>query len=156
MGRGASSSRGKYMKYYQDMAHTPSDPWSELANAVVAQAADDYRRLCQRLIKSGVKMSVPEYRVLKGRIREIEVFFKSDWGFLLSHGLAKAIWEKLEAEFAEDIKDMESKREAWITSEEKRIEDEARARREAQHKEMVEAMFRGAFTEVYGEDGDEA
>ena len=156
MGRGASSSRGKYMQCYQDRDHTPSDPWSELANAVVAQAADDYRRLCQRLIKNGVKMSGPEYRVLQGRIREIEVFFKSDWGFLLSHGLAKVIWEKLEGEFAEDIKDMEAMRETWIASEEKRIEDEARARREAQHKEMVEAIFRDAFTEVYGEECDES
>lgn len=155
MGRGASSSRGKYMQCYQDRDHTPSDPWSELANAVVAQAADDYRRLCQRLIKSGVKMSGPEYRVLQGRIREIEVFFKSDWGFLLSHGLAPVIWEKLKDEFAEDINQMEADRKAWIASEEKRIEDDAKARKEQRRKEAVEATFRDAFTEVYGEDGDE-
>jgi hypothetical protein len=100
-------------------------------------------------------MSGPEYRVLQGRIREIEVFFKSDWGFLLSHGLAPVIWEKLRDEFAEDINQMEADRKAWIASEEKRIEDEAKGRREAQHKEMVEAIFRDVFTEVYGEDGDE-
>ena len=100
-------------------------------------------------------MSDAELCVLNGRIREIEVFFKSDWGFLLSHGLAKVIWEKLEAEFAEDIKDMEAKREAWIASEEKRIEDEAKARREEQHREMVDAIFRDVFSEVYGEDGEE-
>lgn len=143
------------MQYYQDRDHTPSDPWSELANAVVAQAADDYRRLCHKLITHGVKLSDAELRVLNGRIREIEVFFRSDWGFLLSHGLSKTILEKLQAEFAEDIKRMMADRKAWIASEEKRIEDEAKGRREAQHKEMVEAIFRDVFTEVYGEDGEE-
>jgi hypothetical protein len=148
-----------YSRYLNDLndptGKTKPDPWTDLANAIVAQAADDYRRLCKKMVERGATMEPVSFRILDGRIKEIEVFFKSDWGFLLSHGLAPVIWEKLKDEFAEDINQMEADRKAWIASEEKRIEDEAKARREAQHKEMVEAIFRDVFTEVYGEDGEE-
>ena len=59
-------------------------------------------------------MSGPEYRVLKGRIREIEVFFNSDWGFLLSHGLSRVILGRLQEEFANGIKTMHRDRNRLI------------------------------------------
>lgn len=109
------TSKGRYLKEYNDTdTRTPSDPWTDLANAVVAQAADDYRRLCHRLIKSGVKMSEIELNILNAKLNEIECFFQSEWGFLLSHGLAPTILEKLRAEVDDDICEMYTKRERWM------------------------------------------
>lgn len=104
-----------YSRYLNDLndptGKTKPDPWTDLANAIVAQAADDYRRLCKKMVERGATMEPVSFRILDGRIKEIEVFFKSDWGFLLSHGLAPAIWEKLQAEFADGIKEMLVRRE---------------------------------------------
>lgn len=104
------TSRNKYYKDYLS-ENSKADPWTDLANAIVAQAADDYRRLCKKLVDKGAKMEPFAYNVLNGRIKEIEVFFKSDWCVLLSHGLAPVIWEKLQAEFADDINEMLVRRE---------------------------------------------
>ena len=108
------TSRNKYYKDYLSENASRADPWTDLANAIVAQAADDYRRLCKRLVGNGAKMEPFAYNVLNGRIKEIEVFFKSDWGVLLSHGLSPVIWEKLQAEFADDINEMLVRREKWL------------------------------------------
>lgn len=79
------------------------DPWKELANAIVEMTADDYRRNMTRMIKRGLSMSDFELVTVQSYITECRVFFESDWGDLLSHGLADVIWEKLQAEFADDL-----------------------------------------------------
>lgn len=90
------------MLEYQKVLNTQrdaTDPWKELANAIVEQAAEDYRRLMAKKIKCGNKMSDLEMRILNSRILEIKLFFESDWGYLCSHGLAPVIWERLQKEF---------------------------------------------------------
>lgn len=101
------NSYGRYNYYLQK--ETPN-PWSDLANAIVADAADDYRRLCSKKVRHGATMADIEMSYLNGKISEIEHFFNSDWGNLLSRGLAPAIWERLHAEFAEDIERVEAER----------------------------------------------
>lgn len=110
---GASTSYGRYAKEHLTNATKP-DPWTDLANAVVAQAADDYRRLCNKKVKYGATMTDLEWNIVNGEISSIVSFFRSDWGFLLSHGLALTILEKLTAEYAERMKEMLEKREKWL------------------------------------------
>lgn len=80
-----------------------------LANAVVEMAADDYRRNMTRLIKRGLYMSDAELITVRSYITECRIFFESEWGYLLSHGLAAVIWEKLQAEFADDLARFEAR-----------------------------------------------
>ena len=49
------------------------DPWQDLANAIVAQAAADYRSAKRRLKKN------PESVSAAARLRECERFFLSEW-----------------------------------------------------------------------------
>lgn len=94
------------MLEYQKVSNTQRDafdPWGALANAIVEQTADDYRRNMTRLIKRGLSMSEMELVTVQIYITECKIFFESDWGDLLSHGLADVIWEKLQAEFAADL-----------------------------------------------------
>lgn len=88
---------------------TADDPWKELANAIVEQTADDYRRNMTRLIKRGLSMSEMELVTVRSYITECKIFFESDWGDLLSHGLADVIWERLQAEFADDLARFEAR-----------------------------------------------
>lgn len=84
----------------------PDSPWLDLANAIVQQAAVDYRRLMERKIKHYLKMSDFERCVLDARIKEIEVFFTSDYGDLLSRGLAPLILGRLQAEFSDRLEEL--------------------------------------------------
>lgn len=121
------------MLEYQRVLNTrrnASDPWGELANAIVEQAADDYRRNMTKRIKRGLSMSDLELRMVDSHILEIKQFFESSWGSLLSHGLAPVIWEKLQKEFAAD----NAKLEAAL----------ARKREEQKAKEKEEAALRAA------------
>ena len=77
-----------------------SDPYKELANAIVETAADDYRSSMREKISKGLDMSDLELYYLNSRISEIKRFFESDWGDLCAHGMALAIWERLQKEFA--------------------------------------------------------
>lgn len=86
-----------------NLRHNAADPWKMLANAVVEMTADDYRRNMTRLIKRGLYMSDFELVTVQSYITECRIFFESDWGDLLSHGLADVIWEKLQAEFADGL-----------------------------------------------------
>lgn len=100
------------MLEYQKILNTQrdaSDPWNTLANAIVEQTADDYRRNMTRLIKHGLSMSDFELVTVQSYVTECKLFFESDWGFLLSHGLADVIWEKLQAEFAADLARFEAR-----------------------------------------------
>lgn len=95
--------RRKTLEYTKrlNLRHDSSDPYKELANAIVEVAADDYRFYMAKKCKHGPSMSDLELRVLDGKIHWIQVFFESDLGFLLSHGLSPVIMERLQAEFAE-------------------------------------------------------
>lgn len=115
---GASTSFGRYAKEHLTNETKP-DPWTDLANAVVAQAADDYRRLCNKKVKYGATMTDLEWNIVNGEISSIASFFRSDWGFLLSHGLAPTILEKLTAEYAERMKAMLEKREKMLAERER-------------------------------------
>lgn len=100
------------MLQYQKALNTArdaSDPWGELANAIVEQTVDDYRRNMTRLIKRGLSMSDMELVTVRSYITECRIFFESDWGDLLSHGLADVIWEKLQAEFADRLARFEAR-----------------------------------------------
>jgi hypothetical protein len=99
-----------YGRYTAQLQRSTPNPWSDLANAIVADAADDYRRLCSKKVRHGATMADIEMSYLNGKISEIEHFFNSDWGNLLSRGLAPAIWERLHAEFAGDIERVEAER----------------------------------------------
>ena len=84
-----------------------SDPWRELANAIIEQAADDYRRSMTRLVKNGLAMSDVEMMCVKSRITECKQFFESGWGYFISRGLAPVIWERLQAEFKDELAELE-------------------------------------------------
>lgn len=107
---GASTSFGRYAKEHLTNETKP-DPWTDLANAVVAQAADDYRRLCDKKVKHGATMTDLEWNIVSGEISSIASFFRSDWGLLLSHGLAPTILEKLDHEYEDGMRTMLVKRE---------------------------------------------
>ena len=92
----------EYQKNLNHQRHS-YDPWKALANAVVETTADDYRRNMSRLLDHGFYMSDVELVAVRSHITECRVFFESDWGYLLSRGLAPVIWEKLQAEFAERL-----------------------------------------------------
>lgn len=104
------TSRNKYYKDYLS-ENSKADPWTDLANAIVAQAADDYRRLCNKKVKYGATMTDLEWNIVNGEISTIASFFRSDWGYLLSHGLAPTILEKLDHEYEDGMKAMFAKRE---------------------------------------------
>jgi len=93
------------LEYQKDLHYQRHsyDPWKALANAVVETTADDYRRNMSRLLNHGFHMSDVELVAVRSHITECRVFFESDWGYLLSRGLAPVIWEKLQAEFAERL-----------------------------------------------------
>lgn len=95
--------RRKTLDYTKNLnlRHDASDPYKELANAIVEVAADDYRFYMAKKCEHGPSMSDLELRVLESNIHGIQAFFKSGWGFMLSHGLAPVILERLHAEFAE-------------------------------------------------------
>ncbi len=50
-----------------------SDGWEELAQAIILQAAEDYRKALKCLKKR------PDNRILLKRKRECERFFRSEW-----------------------------------------------------------------------------
>ena len=53
--------------------HDPGAPYENLANAIVIQAANDYRDILQRLKK------YPEDRMAVSVLMETENFFRSAW-----------------------------------------------------------------------------
>lgn len=66
-----------------------------LAQAIVVQAANDYRSLKRTL---RWERSEDERKILQGRMREIELFFKSEYGDILCHGKAALILKRLKEE----------------------------------------------------------
>ena len=79
------------------------DPWKRLANAIVTLAAEDYRDYMRLKLSRGLSMSEMEMTYLNSKILDVKIFFESDWGYMCSRGLSPVIWEKLQAEFAEEL-----------------------------------------------------
>lgn len=67
----------------------------DLANAIVIKAAEDYRSIKQRT----VYRNNYEKRMADSRIKQIERFFKSEYGDLICRGNAAYILDNLQAEF---------------------------------------------------------
>lgn len=69
-----------------------NDPYVNLANAIVVQAATDYRKaLCYLKIN-------PEYAPALYMVSEVERFFRSDWYKTLTTVSGELLIKKLKAE----------------------------------------------------------
>lgn len=53
--------------------HLAEDPYEKLANAIILQAASDYRRNLKKLRKN------PQNRDVMNEVLQIEKFFRSPW-----------------------------------------------------------------------------
>ena len=90
------------------------------------------------MVEYGATMEDFSFRILDGKIREIKWFFESEYGYLLSHGLAPVIWEKLQSMFADGLEAMRVGREERIAEEAERKEAEEREAREAEARRKIE------------------
>lgn len=68
------------------------DPYENLANAVIAQAAEDYRRLLKRAKKN------PAHREALDEALQIERFFRSSWYQRLTNVDGECLIHRLQAE----------------------------------------------------------
>ena len=68
--------------------------WQDLANAIILQAVDDYRK-CRRLVRRK-----PDQTEAQAMIREIEQFFRSRWFCQLADVDGIKIIEELKKEVA--------------------------------------------------------
>ena len=69
--------------------------WEDLANAVILQAAEDYRYVCRVLKKR------PELRVQRSRREDLEKFFGSRWFRMLSAVNGPELMETIRREVGE-------------------------------------------------------
>lgn len=60
------------------MRYKDADPYQDLANAIIIQAAKDYRSVRKRLTKR------PNDKWLEGELKKLERFFLSPWCEMLS------------------------------------------------------------------------
>ena len=72
--------------------YTRRDEWSDLAEAIILKAVDDYRHTSKRLL------SKPDDGRLTLRKAEIEKFFLSSWFQVLTDLDGKLLLQKLQAE----------------------------------------------------------
>lgn len=70
--------------------------WQDLANAIVVQAATDWRNAVKRL-----RLDIYDIAARK-MVTECNTFFKSGWCDLLSGGQGELILEKLRQEAVDD------------------------------------------------------
>ena len=68
------------------------DPYEELANAIVEQAAKDYREMRRKLKKN------PNDMVVRGQMGEVVKFFHSRWFGILTDANPDYILEQLKEE----------------------------------------------------------
>lgn len=75
------------------------DPYIDLANAIVADAACEYRALRRRLYKQAGRLTPSQEQAIKKQMQILEDFF-TKWllGDILTRGLGPVILEKLKAE----------------------------------------------------------
>ena len=70
-------------------------PYENLANAIVAQAVEDYRKALSRLVK------YPYSKLALSQKHEVERFFRSDWYGMLTKLNPDVLINKFSAEVAE-------------------------------------------------------
>lgn len=70
-----------------------SRPYENLANAIILQAAKDYRAALRKLKRN------PQNKDAKYTISEVERFFRSDWYKMLTDVDGELIIKKLREEF---------------------------------------------------------
>ncbi len=68
------------------------DSYTELANAIVIQAAKDYRKALKTLKR------YPRYEPAKAVVAEVEEFFRSDWYRTLTSVDAEMLMRKIRRE----------------------------------------------------------
>ena len=72
-----------------------TDPYEQLANAIILQAVKDYRDALKKLKKR------PRYDPAKDMVSEVERFFRSDWYRELTSVDGEILIKKLQAEVSE-------------------------------------------------------
>lgn len=84
---------------YTSPADYCGDPALDLANAIVADAAREYRALRKRYIKHHGILTDSQRKALENQMAQIEAFF-TEWllGDILTRGLGPVILEKLQQE----------------------------------------------------------
>ncbi len=86
--------RNKYWLSEQKPVHRCQDGWEDLAQAVVLQAVQDYRKALEGLKR------YPENKELLKRKRECERFFRSDWFGVLTEVNPEVILKGIQKEVA--------------------------------------------------------
>ncbi len=79
-------------KYVAKADETKTDPWLNLANAIVIQAAKEYRSALRRLRRK------PDNAAAKADADEIERFFRSGWYECLTTVPGELLIKKLKEE----------------------------------------------------------
>ena len=72
---------------------TNGDPYENLANAIILNAVDDYRRALKKYSKN------PDSKSAKAEVDSLERFFKSQWYSVLTSVEGEFLIRKLRAEF---------------------------------------------------------
>ena len=85
-------------KYGYDVQFS-GDPYFDLANAIVADAAKEYRALRKRLYKQYPRLHPSQIKAIRHQMQQIEDFFAEEMlGDILTRGLGPVILEKLKNE----------------------------------------------------------
>ena len=79
-------------KYVPKAEETKMDPWHSLANAIVIQAAKDYRVALRRLRRN------PNNKSALSEIVDLERFFRSEWYAALTNVPGGLLIQKLKEE----------------------------------------------------------
>lgn len=79
-------------KYVPKAEETKMDPWHSLANAIVIQAAKDYRVALRRLRRK------PNNKSALSEIVDLERFFRSEWYAALTNVPGELLIQKLKEE----------------------------------------------------------
>ena len=79
-------------KYVPKAEETKMDPWHSLANAIVIQAAKDYRVALCRLRRN------PNNKSALSEIVDLERFFRSEWYAALTNVPGELLIQKLKEE----------------------------------------------------------
>ena len=79
-------------KYVPKAEETKMDPWHSLANAIVIQAAKDYRVALRRLRRN------PNNKSALSEIVDLERFFRSEWDAALTNVPGELLIQKLKEE----------------------------------------------------------
>lgn len=79
-------------KYVPKAEETKMDPWHSFANAIVIQAAKDYRVALRRLRRN------PNNKSALSEIVDLERFFRSEWYAALTNVPGELLIQKLKEE----------------------------------------------------------